>query len=115
LSAKNKLTKNSSYIEIKPKYERDFSGFDIMRPSNNWTRVRIGGINDVLNSVKQLGIVFVEVLSELGGESFGCCHRFSECSDTLKCLHPDFLTSLACAYKKNLEAGRIFYGKNKNI
>lgn len=115
LAAKIKLKKNSSYIEIKPKYEKNFSSFEIMRPSNNWSRVKISGINDVLSSVKPLGIVYIEELSELGGEPFGCCHRYTACSDALKCLHPNFLTSLACAYKKNLEAGRIFYGRNKTI
>lgn len=48
-------------------------------------------------------------------EAFGCCHRFIECSDAKACLHPDELHAKGCMYKTNLDEGRIFYGKNKNI
>lgn len=47
--------------------------------------------------------------------SFGCCSMFIECSDAKRCIHENKLYSKACAYRKNLEAGRIFYGKNKTI
>ena len=47
--------------------------------------------------------------------SFGCCSRFEECSDAKKCIHPNRMYSTACAYRSNLEAGRIFYGKNRNV
>lgn len=42
-------------------------------------------------------------------DKFGCCHRFKECSDAKKCLHPDQFYSKACWYRKNLENGKIFY------
>lgn len=48
-------------------------------------------------------------------ETFGCCSRYIECSDNKKCLCNDLIFRLGCQYKKNLEAGRIFYGKNKTI
>ena len=47
--------------------------------------------------------------------SFGCCSQFQECSDAKKCIHPNRMYSTACSYRCNLEAGRIFYGKNRNI
>ena len=47
--------------------------------------------------------------------SFGCCNDFITCSDALKCLHLDDPFYKGCGYRKNLEAGRIFYGKNKTI
>ena len=40
---------------------------------------------------------------------FGCCHRYKECSDAKKCLHPDQFYAKACYYKENLENGKIFY------
>lgn len=46
---------------------------------------------------------------------FACCSRFVECSDAKRCLHENKLYSTACSYRHNLEAGKIFYGKNKNI
>lgn len=47
--------------------------------------------------------------------SFGCCHKYLECSDAKKCIHEDLEYSKGCIYRQNLEAGAIFYGKNRNI
>lgn len=47
--------------------------------------------------------------------SFGCCSQFNACSDAKKCIHANKFYSKACIYRSHLEAGRIFYGKNKNI
>jgi len=46
---------------------------------------------------------------------YGCCHLYKECSDAKRCLSKDKIYATVCAYRKNLEAGRIFYGKNKNV
>ncbi len=46
---------------------------------------------------------------------FGCCSKFVQCSDARKCLHENKLYSKACMYRDNLDQGRIFYGKNRNI
>lgn len=54
------------------------------------------------------------IVENYSAESFGCCSRYIECSDEKKCIHPDQLHAQGCMYKKNLDAGRIFYGKNKN-
>lgn len=49
-------------------------------------------------------------------QSFGCCSKFNECSDALECVHENKLYAAGCKYRKiNLENGRIFYGKNRNI
>lgn len=48
-------------------------------------------------------------------EYFGCCDLYVQCSDMKKCLYPNQLYAKACKYRRNLESGRIFYGKNKNI
>ncbi len=47
-------------------------------------------------------------------KTFGCCSQFIKCSDAKRCLHANKLYSTACQYRHNLEAGKIFYGKNKN-
>lgn len=46
---------------------------------------------------------------------FGCCSKYVDCSDMRKCVHHNNLYAKGCAYRKNLEAGRIFYGKNINV
>lgn len=48
-------------------------------------------------------------------ESFGCCNYFEDCSDAKHCLFEHDLDYLGCYYRKNLEAGRIFYGKNATL
>ncbi len=110
-------TKNIEYFknyiathEIQAATEED----QISGETREWTRIPINNINDVLSLVDPLCIVYMLVLSELGGENYGCCSRYIQCSDEKKCLNPDFFSSLACSYKRNLESGRIFYGKNKN-
>lgn len=45
---------------------------------------------------------------------YGCCHLYEECSDARTCLNKDKIYATVCSYRKNLESGRIFYGKNKN-
>jgi hypothetical protein len=48
-------------------------------------------------------------------ESFGCCSLYVECSDARECLRWRDEEYLGCAYRRNLESGRIFYGQNANI
>ena len=45
-------------------------------------------------------------------DPFGCCSRYRACSDARCCVISDRDYSSFCLYRKNLEAGRIFYGKN---
>lgn len=47
--------------------------------------------------------------------SFGCCSKFIECSDAKKCVHENKIYSMGCKYRANLEIGKIFYGKNRNV
>lgn len=47
--------------------------------------------------------------------TFGCCNKYIECSNEKHCIHENQLYSKACEYRKYLEAGIIFYGKNKTI
>lgn len=47
-------------------------------------------------------------------DSFGCCSSYRACSDSGQCVIADREYSANCLYRKNLEAGRIFYGKNAN-
>ena len=54
------------------------------------------------------------IFLELNVEQFGCCNDFMRCSDAKACLYPEDRFFNGCMYRKNLEAGKIFYGKNKN-
>lgn len=41
--------------------------------------------------------------------AFACCSRYEACSEAKKCIHSNYLYAKACQYRKNLEAGKIFY------
>ena len=49
------------------------------------------------------------------GVAFGCCNDFILCSDAGHCLKAKDPDYNGCQYRKNLEAGRIFYGINRNV
>lgn len=42
-------------------------------------------------------------------DKFGCCGKYTECSKEGKCIHNNKFYAKACWYRKNLEAGKIFY------
>lgn len=48
-------------------------------------------------------------------KDWDCCSRYMECSDARKCVHPDSRTALSCGYRRVLNSGRVFYGKNRNV
>ncbi len=54
-------------------------------------------------------------VNTLGADPIGCCSKYVQCSDAKKCLCEDIEIKLSCYYRQNLEAGKIFYGVNKNI
>lgn len=47
--------------------------------------------------------------------TYGCCHLYEKCSEAKKCISKEKIYATVCAYKKNLDEGRIFYGRNRNI
>lgn len=59
--------------------------------------------------------IYEQRRSQVSGDTFGCCNDHVRCSDAGYCLHLKDREYWGCYYRKNLEAGRIFYGKNKNI
>ena len=67
-------------------------------------------LGDLVRTIVKIGLDYYE-----SGSSFGCCSQFIKCSDAKKCVHENKLYSKGCQYRKNLDAGRIFYGKNRNI
>ncbi len=47
--------------------------------------------------------------------AFDCCSQFLKCSDNLECVHKEDGLGEGCSYRRKLEDGIVFYGKNKNI
>lgn len=70
---------------------------------------------DILYYMELLKKAKREIFRNTITETFACCNDFERCSDARKCLKTDDRFYNGCMYRKNLEAGRIFYGKNKNV
>lgn len=51
-------------------------------------------------------------ISSNSDDSFGCCSRYRACSDAGECLISHLDYSLGCIYRRQLESGHVFYGKN---
>lgn len=53
--------------------------------------------------------------SSYSPDSFGCCGLYLQCSNEKRCIHANPYYASGCMYKKNLDAGKIFYGVNRNV
>lgn len=65
------------------------------------------GDTEIIPYLHDLILYYVEHFEP--SDKFGCCHRYKECSAEKKCIHPDPFYAKACWYRKNLEAGKVFY------
>lgn len=45
-------------------------------------------------------------------DSFGCCSSYLACSNAGECVMADRDYAINCLYRKKLESGQVFYGKN---
>lgn len=114
--AKIKLSGKSHYISFPSRFAEFLrqSNFTLKSiKSQEFTRIEIGDFESKFDEFLPTfqGIIW----NLLGSRDFGCCSRYIACSDAKKCIHPDPIYAASCQYRKNLEKGCIFYGKNKNI
>ena len=89
-------------------------GVDTMQDENYYV-FRSNSSEDLRRILDCLKQFKAECFDNLNCESFLCCNDFIRCSDAKECLHKDKREYNNCSYRRNLEAGRIFYGKNKNV
>ena len=120
LFARIKISGKVIYISFSERYKADFKnagiGFYSIKSESDFIRVSLDIFSPLSNTIEKLPTIFNRILVNLFSiESFGCCDKYVACSDAKKCLHDDLAYATACMYRKNLEAGRIFYGVNKNI
>ena len=83
--------------------------------SSGTVRVRIDKKAPGLTEYIKANTIFCIRGYESKADSFACCSAYERCSDVRKCVHENKLYSMACQYRFNLDNGRIFYGKNRNI
>lgn len=78
------------------------------------SRVSFNSQEDLKNLHTFFLQLYEEAFSLLNVELFSCCSRYIQCSDEKVCIQPNKRLSVGCQYRKNLESGRIFYGKNRD-
>jgi len=111
------LKNNINFLELSKKYMDLFKLQDEVtytKSDVNWGKLTFDE-NIAKKIIDNIQSVFKQCYMEESVDSFGCCSRYNACSDEKKCIHPDIIFAKGCMYKKNLDAGRIFYGKNCNI
>jgi hypothetical protein len=109
-----KISKKTKYLAIPTKQKEFFQGCSFIKEIRGMSRIEIYSFNDIQIYVEKISKLYIKILTD-SAEEFGCCHRYILCSDEKKCIHFDYLFALGCMYRKNLELGKIFYGKNRNI
>ena len=118
---KNTYQKSNKFIEIrkidevsieelKNKFEKV-----IYKEDELYIKIYIYNEDEIEKIGSEIQKIYIFLCNNVPVDSFGCCSRFEECSDNLKCTNPDKKMAKGCQYKNNLEQGKIFYGKNKNI
>ena len=102
--------------------------FEFVAGDNESARLKIVGEDKKLIALKPSSTTMAElerhlmalktkkrvIFRNLISDTFGCCNDFERCSDEKECIHKSDRFYNGCMYRTNLEAGRIFYGKNKN-
>lgn len=108
--------KRKKYLYLKPSFakclEKISYSFEA-GTSARWPRIALesfGGFSELATQIEEL---YEECLRE--SDPFGCCGSYIACSDAGQCIKTDIMFAGKCTYRQNLKAGRIFYGKNKNI
>lgn len=106
----------SRYLNVKSKYSDLFMDLGLsissIKSENDFIRYMFHDLNNIDEIEKILLQIYDEC--EASVHQFGCCSRYEECSNAKLCIHPDLVYSQGCWYRKNLEAGKIFYGINAN-
>ena len=85
-----------------------------LRSDTGYVRLYIDGEHPVESYTEFLAKIAGETVNRYPKE-WDCCSRYMECSDAKHCVHPDKTLALECGYRKILNSGKVFYGKNRNI
>lgn len=111
---------NSKFIELRKAEGIDE---DILREKFNnvkndenslYYKINVLGVEDIKRLSNEIKLAYKYLNKIEPVISFGCCSRYIECSDKKECVNTIRELRKGCIYKRNLEEGKIFYGKNAN-
>lgn len=108
------ISPNNSYIKLSPDFDAKSIHSSATKYKDGSWKAILNQDFDIENFMEMMGSLSEQKYNGSASITFGCCHDFIQCSDARKCLHLGDPWFKGCYYRKNLETGRIFYGKNKN-
>lgn len=113
-----KTSGKMKYVSFSVQFEKNLTdnGLNITKTqSEDFWRVELSEFYTFASSNEEAFSKLISdvIVSLFVFDRFDCCGKFKECSDAGRCLHDDMLYSTACTYRKKLESGIVFYGKNK--
>ena len=111
-----RFRKNARYLLIPESYGVELpqnAPISKTKSDAGMIRIALDSPDDILKYTSALRDVLLALSNR--NQEYGCCSRYEACSDAKACVHPDIKTALGCQYRKNLKAGKIFYGKNRNV
>lgn len=114
-----KNTGKSHYIAFNNQYSALFDKFGVCysgaKTETIYVRIDLDDFKNYINDENFVDILNRILLDSFCLKKFDCCSKYSECSDARRCVHEDAIYSTACTYRRHLENGKIFYGRNRNI
>lgn len=111
-----KIRGKAHYISVPKSWLEDLpDGTEWEEKKSDAGRVRLPVADNVGEVLGRLGAPIIRAAISHVPKEFDCCSRFEQCSDAMKCIHPDPDFALLCGYRKVLASGRVFYGKNRNV
>lgn len=112
-----KMQGAKTYFSVSKNYARllpDDTKIEKIPSDQDYIRIPISSAPDIDQYIPSLQAILGAQIESYPSE-YGCCSRYEQCSDAKRCVNPDKGIALSCYYHKNLRAGKIFYGKNKNV
>ena len=112
-----KFTRKSSYLLIPKRFNNCFSykiSLRADRTEKDLFRLSFEDETD-LYQYKECFECALRLVDNALPKDFDCCSRYNECSDCLHCIQPNKQLAIGCGYRRILNSGTIFYGKNRNI
>lgn len=100
--------KKPVYLHIAPAFQKYFSSLELQRlESNPWKRIALTQV-DITQFQNELVSIYEDCWLN-SSEQFGCCSRYQECSNLMKCTQPDQELKGGCQYRQKLRNGIVFF------
>ena len=108
------LSQKQRYISFPKDHIDLFTDFSVSRIKSEPDFIRVSF--DTIDDIKRMKDAFIAIIKALPVPiAFDVCSRYQQCSDALQCVDPDPQHALGCSYKRKLEKGIVFFGKNRNV